>query len=152
MRRPLGPGSPLRYGRDDRVLRLFRAFRSAGVTRLSLGVQSFDDAMLVRLGRVHDDAQARAALTEAAACFDTFNLDLMYALPGQTLAMLQADLDAALSTQFAYDYLREGDRSASPEVVPAVTPFSRAAEALRALRRQTSARIRTSHSAPKPPR
>jgi oxygen-independent coproporphyrinogen-3 oxidase len=75
----------------------FRAYRSAGVTRLSVGVQSFDDAKLVALGRVHDGAQARAALTEARAEFDTFNLDLMYALPGQTLAELDRDLDAALS-------------------------------------------------------
>jgi oxygen-independent coproporphyrinogen-3 oxidase len=75
----------------------FKAFRAAGVTRLSVGVQSFDDGMLERLGRVHDAAQARAALAEAAACFDSFNLDLMYALPGQTLAALQADLDTALS-------------------------------------------------------
>jgi len=74
----------------------FKAFRAAGVTRLSVGVQSFDDGMLKKLGRVHDGAQARAALTEAAAAFDTFNLDLMYALPGQTLAQLQADLDTAL--------------------------------------------------------
>ena len=77
----------------------FRAFRAAGVTRLSVGVQSFDDAMLARLGRVHDGEQARAALAEAAACFDTFNLDLMYALPGQTLAQLDADLDTALAFQ-----------------------------------------------------
>ncbi len=77
----------------------FRAFRAAGVTRLSVGVQSFDDAMLAKLGRVHDGAQARAALAEAAACFDTFNLDLMYALPGQTLQQLQADLDTALGFQ-----------------------------------------------------
>ena len=77
----------------------FRAFRAAGVTRLSVGVQSFDDAMLHKLGRVHDGAQARAALTEAAACFDTFNLDLMYALPGQTLAQLQPDLDTALGLE-----------------------------------------------------
>jgi oxygen-independent coproporphyrinogen-3 oxidase len=75
----------------------FRAFRSAGVTRLSIGVQSFDDTMLVRLGRVHSGAQARAAIEEAAATFDTFNLDLMYALPGQTLAQLQADLGTALA-------------------------------------------------------
>ena len=75
----------------------FKAFRAAGITRLSVGVQSFDDAMLAKLGRVHDGAQARAALAEAAAAFDTFNLDLMYALPGQTLAQLQADLDTALS-------------------------------------------------------
>jgi oxygen-independent coproporphyrinogen-3 oxidase len=74
----------------------FRAFRSAGVTRLSIGVQSFDDAQLQRLGRVHDASQAHAAAAEAASAFETFNLDLMYALPGQTLAQLQADLDAAL--------------------------------------------------------
>ena len=75
----------------------FKAFRAAGVTRLSVGVQSFDDAMLAKLGRVHDGAQARAALAEAALAFDTFNLDLMYALPGQSLGDLQADLDSALS-------------------------------------------------------
>ena len=75
----------------------FKAFRAAGVTRLSIGVQSFDDQMLQRLGRVHDAAQARAAVEEAAAAFDTFNLDLMYALPGQSLAQLQADLDQALA-------------------------------------------------------
>jgi len=74
----------------------FRAYRGAGVTRLSLGVQSFDDEMLARIGRVHDAAQARAAAEEAAAAFDTFNLDLMYALPGQDLAALARDLDATL--------------------------------------------------------
>jgi putative oxygen-independent coproporphyrinogen III oxidase len=75
----------------------FKAYRAAGVTRLSIGVQSFDDAMLPALGRVHDAAQARAAVAEAAAAFDTFNIDLMYALPGQTPAMLEADLATALS-------------------------------------------------------
>ncbi len=75
----------------------FRAFRRAGVTRLSLGVQSFDDSQLRTLGRVHDRAQALAAAREAAECFDTFNLDLMYALPGQDLAGLEADLGEALS-------------------------------------------------------
>ncbi|MBK7617660.1 MAG: oxygen-independent coproporphyrinogen III oxidase-like protein [Vitreoscilla sp.] len=75
----------------------FRAFRQAGVTRLSIGVQSFDDAKLLALGRVHNGAQARAAVEEAAASFDTFNLDLMYALPGQSLAELEADLATALS-------------------------------------------------------
>ncbi|MBN8509311.1 MAG: oxygen-independent coproporphyrinogen III oxidase-like protein [Burkholderiales bacterium] len=74
----------------------FRGFRDAGVTRLSIGVQSFDDACLGALGRVHDGAQARAAVAAAAAIFPTFNLDLMYALPGQTPAMLAADLRAAL--------------------------------------------------------
>jgi oxygen-independent coproporphyrinogen-3 oxidase len=75
----------------------FRAFRAAGVTRLSVGVQSFNDAHLKALGRVHDRAQAIAAVEEAAAAFDTFNLDLMYALPGQTLQDLERDLDQALA-------------------------------------------------------
>ena len=75
----------------------FRGFRDAGVTRLSVGVQSFDDAMLAALGRVHDARQARAALDEARAAFETFNIDLMYALPGQDEAALAADLEAALS-------------------------------------------------------
>ena len=75
----------------------FKAFRAAGVTRLSIGVQSFNDAHLKALGRVHDRAQALAAVEEAASAFDTFNLDLMYALPGQTLAHLEEDLDTLLA-------------------------------------------------------
>ena len=75
----------------------FRGFREAGVTRLSVGVQSFDDAKLKALGRVHNSEQARAALTEAAACFDTFNIDLMYALPGQSLDELALELETALA-------------------------------------------------------
>ena len=98
-RLPLLPGCEITLeanpGTFERVR--FKAFRAAGVTRLSVGVQSFDDAMLAKLGRVHDGAQARAALAEAAAAFETFNLDLMYALPGQSLAQLQADLDIALA-------------------------------------------------------
>ena len=77
----------------------FKAYRDAGVTRLSVGVQSFHDAHLHALGRVHTRDQALAALEEAQRSFDTFNLDLMYALPGQTLAQLQDDLDTALSFQ-----------------------------------------------------
>lgn len=75
----------------------FKAFRAAGVTRLSVGVQSFNDAHLKALGRVHDSRQAIAAVEEAAASFDTFNLDLMYALPGQTLAQLEQDVTQALA-------------------------------------------------------
>jgi putative oxygen-independent coproporphyrinogen III oxidase len=75
----------------------FKAFRGAGVNRLSVGVQSFDDAHLAAIGRVHDAAQAHAAVEEAAGAFDTFNIDLMYALPGQDVAALQADLARALS-------------------------------------------------------
>ena len=75
----------------------FRAYRAAGVTRLSVGVQSFDDGLLRAIGRVHDGAQALAAVQEAAQAFDTFNLDPMYALPGQTPEMLERDLATALS-------------------------------------------------------
>jgi oxygen-independent coproporphyrinogen-3 oxidase len=74
----------------------FADFARAGVTRLSIGVQSFDDRLLQAIGRVHDGDQARAAVAEAARHFASFNLDLMYALPGQTLADLAADLDTAL--------------------------------------------------------
>ena len=75
----------------------FRAFRQAGITRLSIGVQSFDNAHLKALGRVHNRDQALAAVTEAAQVFDTFNLDLMYALPGQTLEGLTQDIQTALA-------------------------------------------------------
>lgn len=75
----------------------FQGYADAGVTRLSVGVQSFDDAQLRTLGRVHDAAQARAALEEAARAFRTWNLDLMYALPGQTLEALDHELDQALA-------------------------------------------------------
>ena len=74
----------------------FRAFRQAGVTRLSIGVQSFNDEHLRALGRVHDSAQAMAAAEEAASAFDTFNLDIMYALPGQTMEQLEQDMATAL--------------------------------------------------------
>ena len=77
----------------------FRAYAQAGVTRLSVGVQSFNDAHLQALGRVHDRAQALAAVEEAAQSFNTFNLDIMYALPGQTLEQLGQDMATAL--QFA---------------------------------------------------
>ncbi len=79
--------------------RRFAAYAAAGVTRLSIGVQSFDDEALKALGRVHDGRQARAAVEEAASAFATWNLDLMYALPGQTLAGLQQDLETALACQ-----------------------------------------------------
>lgn len=75
----------------------FKAFRQAGITRLSIGVQSFDNAHLKALGRVHDRDQAMAAVSEAAQVFDTFNLDLMYALPGQTLQGLTQDIQTALT-------------------------------------------------------
>ena len=75
----------------------FNAYRAAGVTRLSVGVQSFNDDNLKTLGRVHDAAQAFAAVEEAAQAFDTFNIDLMYALPGQSLQTFRKDLQTALA-------------------------------------------------------
>jgi oxygen-independent coproporphyrinogen-3 oxidase len=81
------------HGRFDR-------YRVAGVNRLSFGIQSFDDGCLQRLGRIHDSAQAEAAVKLAQdAGFDNFNLDLMYALPGQTLAMAAHDIERALALQ-----------------------------------------------------
>ncbi|MEZ2739658.1 radical SAM family heme chaperone HemW [Comamonas jiangduensis] len=77
----------------------FKAFRHAGITRLSIGVQSFDDRFLGALGRVHNGAQARAAVQEAAESFETFNLDIMYALPGQTEVDVAKDLETALAFQ-----------------------------------------------------
>jgi oxygen-independent coproporphyrinogen-3 oxidase len=81
----------------------FAAFKAAGVNRLSLGVQSFDARFLAALGRVHDADEARAAALAALEIFGNVNLDLMYALPGQTLADARADVAAALS--FAVPHL-----------------------------------------------
>ncbi len=75
----------------------FKAFHQAGITRLSIGVQSFDDAKLRALGRVHNRAQAIAAVEEAQRNFETFNLDLMYALPGQSADDLEGDIQQALA-------------------------------------------------------
>jgi putative oxygen-independent coproporphyrinogen III oxidase len=75
----------------------FKAFRQAGITRLSIGVQSFNDEHLKVLGRVHNSAQAHAAIEEAAMNFDAFNIDIMYALPGQTLAQCESDIQTALA-------------------------------------------------------
>jgi putative oxygen-independent coproporphyrinogen III oxidase len=98
-RLPLEPGCEITLEANPGTFERerFRAFAGAGVTRLSVGVQSFDDAMLQALGRVHDAAQARAAVDEARRAFATFNIDLMYALPGQSLSHLQRELDTALS-------------------------------------------------------
>jgi len=75
----------------------FAQFRDSGVNRLSIGIQSFNDDHLKVLGRIHGAAEARAAVEIAAATFDNFNLDVMFALPGQTLAQCQQDIDMALS-------------------------------------------------------
>jgi putative oxygen-independent coproporphyrinogen III oxidase len=76
----------------------FKGFRQAGVNRISVGVQSFDQAMLRALGRIHGADEARRAVEAALASFANVNLDLMYGLPGQTLAMASADLAQGIAT------------------------------------------------------
>ena len=73
----------------------FRDYRACGVNRLSIGIQSFNPAMLKALGRIHDGDEARRAIGMAQAHFDNINLDLMYALPRQTLHEAGQDIDAA---------------------------------------------------------
>ena len=75
----------------------FAGFRDAGINRLSLGIQSFNDRHLAALGRIHDAAQARRAAELALRTFDNVNLDLMYGLPGQTPAEADADIAAAIA-------------------------------------------------------
>jgi oxygen-independent coproporphyrinogen-3 oxidase len=75
----------------------FRDFRAAGVNRLSIGIQSFDPKHLAALGRIHDEREAHRAIEIAQAHFENFNLDLMYALPEQTLAEAERDVDGALA-------------------------------------------------------
>ncbi|HZW25804.1 MAG TPA: radical SAM family heme chaperone HemW [Gallionella sp.] len=75
----------------------FAAYRDAGVNRLSLGIQSFDDAHLKALGRIHTADEARRAITIAQQHFDNINLDLMYALPNQSLEQALLDVRTALS-------------------------------------------------------
>src|SRR5690606_17753308 len=75
----------------------FAGYRAAGVNRLSIGVQSFDERALKALGRIHDAAQARRAVELAQRHFDNINLDLMYALPGQTPAEALRDIEAAIA-------------------------------------------------------
>jgi putative oxygen-independent coproporphyrinogen III oxidase len=98
---PLLPGAEITLEANPGTVEAarFKGFREAGVTRVSLGIQSFNLRHLKALGRIHDDAEARRAAELAAIHFDTFNLDLMFALPGQTLAEALADLDTALSFQ-----------------------------------------------------
>jgi putative oxygen-independent coproporphyrinogen III oxidase len=74
----------------------FAGFRAAGVNRLSIGIQSFNPGHLKALGRIHDDREARQAIELAQRHFDNFNLDLMYALPGQSADQALADLQQAI--------------------------------------------------------
>jgi putative oxygen-independent coproporphyrinogen III oxidase len=75
----------------------FAGFRAAGVNRLSLGIQSLNDRHLQALGRIHDAGEARRAAELALSTFDNVNLDLMYGLPGQTLAEAETDIAALIA-------------------------------------------------------
>lgn len=81
----------------------FAEFRRLGINRLSIGVQSFNPRHLQALGRIHDDEQARRAIEIARTHFDNVNLDLMYALPAQTL--LEAEADASTAVDFEVQHI-----------------------------------------------
>ena len=76
----------------------FRSYRASGVNRLSIGIQSFNSQHLQALGRIHDGDEARRAIEIAQTHFDNFNLDLMYALPNQTLAQARLDVQTAIAS------------------------------------------------------
>lgn len=101
----------------------FAQFRLSGINRLSVGVQSFNDAHLRALGRIHDAQEARAAIDLAMRTFDNVNLDLMFALPQQTLAQCQADIETALG--FAPQHLSLYQLTLEPH-----TPFAKRPPAL----------------------
>ncbi|HUO99020.1 MAG TPA: radical SAM family heme chaperone HemW [Rhizomicrobium sp.] len=95
----------------------FADYRAAGVNRLSLGVQALDDADLKFLGRLHDLAEAKAALAMAMKTFDRVSLDLIYALPGQTVESWKAELAEALA--FGTEHLSLYQLTIEPQ-----TPFA----------------------------
>ena len=98
----------------------FMFYAASGVNRISLGIQSFDDAKLLSLGRVHDARQARAAIDMAQRAVGRVNLDLMFALPGQTLAQCEQDAREALS--FGTEHLSMYHLTFEPNTVFAKYP------------------------------
>ena len=98
----------------------FMFYAASGVNRISLGIQSFDDAKLLALGRVHDARQARAAIDMAQRAVGRVNLDLMFALPGQTLAQCEQDAREALS--FGTEHLSMYHLTFEPNTVFAKYP------------------------------
>ncbi len=98
----------------------FRAYKAAGVNRLSIGIQSFNDSHLRALGRIHDSREASVAAAAAREIFEHLNLDLMYALPGQTLAELETDLATGLA--FAPSHLSCYHLTLEPNTAFAAAP------------------------------
>jgi len=93
----------------------FRGYRGAGVNRISLGIQSFNDGKLQALGRIHSADEARRAIEMAQAAFDNVNLDVMYGLPGQTLA--EARMDVAEGLRFGTTHLSAYQLTLEPNTV-----------------------------------
>ncbi len=104
--RALFPGSEveitLEANPTDAEAAHFQALKDAGINRLSLGVQSLDDSQLAFLGRNHSAAEARRAIAVAAGVFDRLSIDLIYALPGQSVAVWTAALTQALAMGFEH--------------------------------------------------
>ncbi len=98
----------------------FRSYAASGINRLSIGIQSFNARHLQALGRIHDGDEARRAVDIAQQNFANFNLDLMYALPGQSMAEAEADLDTALG--FAPPHLSLYHLTLEPNTVFAKYP------------------------------
>jgi len=99
-RLPLAPAAEVTLEANPGTVELdrFRGFRDAGVNRLSIGIQSFDDNRLATLGRIHGRAEALGAAKAARdAGFQNFNLDLMFGLPGQDVAQALSDIDTAVA-------------------------------------------------------
>lgn len=103
----------------------FAALRSAGVNRISLGIQSFQDEKLKALGRIHNGGDAKRAAEEVAEHFDNFNIDLMFALPGQSYEDLMSDMRCALdvgSTHLSYYQLTIEEQTAFAKRPPEGLP------------------------------
>jgi oxygen-independent coproporphyrinogen-3 oxidase len=121
MRLPLHPGAEITLEANPGTAEAakFAAFHAAGVNRLSIGVQSFDDAKLATLGRIHDSADAQRAIDLAQKHFERVNLDLMYALPRQTLS--EAELDIATAIRAGVSHISAYHLTLEPN-----TPFHHA--------------------------
>src|SRR5690606_7248912 len=95
-------------------------YARSGVNRVTLGIQSFDDATLAALGRIHDSAQARRAIEAAQKAFGRVNLDLMFALPVQTSEACRADLQTVMA--FGTEHLSLYNLTLEPNTVFAKYP------------------------------
>jgi putative oxygen-independent coproporphyrinogen III oxidase len=119
----------------------FRAYRDSGINRLSIGIQSFNARHLQALGRIHDGGEAHRAVEIAKANFDNFNLDLMYALPSQTLDEARQDVETAIA--YAPPHLSLYHLTMEPNTVfakyPPVLPDDDASADMQEMIEQTTA-------------